>query len=451
MGEISRALKVFFMPHMAQGHMIPLCQFARLFAARDHHHHPLRFPSDEVGLPVGIENFFNVTDAATAWRLNQAVGLLRNQLEPFIEQNPPDCIVSDFMYPWTAAIATRLGIPRIVFNTFCLFVVCMINACKGQLQSKPELLSHEHDDDSSCPFVVSGLPDPITLTNRPPKWVFEMLETLIETDQKNSYGLTVNNFNDLDGQDYIDYYKKSTDLKVWHIGPASLMLRNILPKEDLHPQTKKGHEHIRTWLDSKESNSVVYVSFGMHRESKQNNKCGEEEEKKTWLPKGFEERLKKENRGLILMKWAPQELILNHPATGGFLTHCGWTSVTEAVSAGVPMMTWPVFIEQPCNEKLITQVHGFGVEVGAEEWKPSPYERMEKLVSRVKIEKAVRRLKAGGDEAERVREKAREMREKTRKAVGEDGSSQRNLTALIEDLKLIAMNRAASKRQTRIY
>ncbi|XP_028783082.1 UDP-glucose flavonoid 3-O-glucosyltransferase 7-like [Neltuma alba] len=433
MAEISRPLNVYFLPFLAQGHMIPFCQFARLFAARGlhvtiittpvnarflqssieesnalGHHiqlHTVRFPSDEVGLPDGIENFFNVTDAPTGHKLYEAAGLLRNQVQPFMEENPPDCIVSDFMYPWTAPIATRLGIPRIVFNSFCLFAVCMISAHNRQLQSLPPGLCNDHDgDNSGGPFVVSGLPETITLPLRPPKRISELLGSLIEADQKNSYGLIVNNFNDLDGQDYINYHQKSTDLKVWHIGPASLMLRNILPKEDLHPQTNNEHDElIRTWLDSKESNSVVYVSFGslcrfddpqlfeiacglessgcsfiwvVHRESKQNNEEEEEaEEKKTWLPKGFEGRMKKENRGLILMKWAPQELILNHPATGGFLTHCGWTTVTEAVSAGVPMMTWPVFVEQFYNEKLITQVHGFGVEVGAEEWNSGPYDR----------------------------------------------------------------------------
>lgn len=390
-----------------------------------------------------------------------------------MERNPPDCIVSDFIYPWTAPIATRLGIPRIVFNSFCLFAVCMINAYKRQSQSQPEL-SHDHDH-SGGPFVVSGLPDPITLTIRPPRLISGQLESLMEADQQNSYGLIVNSFNEMDGQDYIKYYQKITDLKVWHIGPASLTLRNTKPQKNHHDQTSKEHEYIRSWLDSKDYNSVVYVSFGslcrfedpqlleiacamessghsfiwvVHRESKKKNPRDEKDEKELWLPEGFEERMKKYSRGLILMKWAPQELILNHPATGGFLTHCGWTSVTEAVSAGVPMMTWPVFIEQFYNEKLITQVHGFGLEVGAEEWNSSPYERMKKVVSRVKIENAVRRLMNGGDEAEKVRNKAIEMKDKARKAVEENGSSQRNLTALIEDLKLTAMNRAASKHQT---
>ncbi|KAK2989636.1 hypothetical protein RJ640_019355 [Escallonia rubra] len=93
---------------------------------------------------------------------------------------------------------------------------------------------------------------------------------------------------------------------------------------------------------------------------------GKEEEEEKWLPGGFEERVK--DRGLILRGWAPQVLILNHEAVGGFVTLCGWNSTLEGVCAGVPMVTWPVFAEQFYNEKLITYVLRTGVAVGSKEW-----------------------------------------------------------------------------------
>jgi hypothetical protein len=63
-----------------------------------------------------------------------------------------------------------------------------------------------------------------------------------------------------------------------------------------------------------------------------------------------------EGKGLIIRGWAPQVLILDHEAVGGFVTHCGWNSTLEGVTAGVPMVTWPMFAEQFFNEKLVTQV-----------------------------------------------------------------------------------------------
>ncbi|KAI0769596.1 hypothetical protein BD413DRAFT_555388 [Trametes elegans] len=39
----------------------------------------------------------------------------------------------------------------------------------------------------------------------------------------------------------------------------------------------------------------------------------------------------------ILSPWSPQQVILDHPATGWFVSHGGHNSVIESVSAGVPL------------------------------------------------------------------------------------------------------------------
>ncbi|KAL2905184.1 Scopoletin glucosyltransferase, partial [Bienertia sinuspersici] len=73
---------------------------------------------------------------------------------------------------------------------------------------------------------------------------------------------------------------------------------------------------------------------------------------KEWLPTGFKQRIGE--KGLLIRGWAPQVLILEHEAIGAFVTHCGWNWTLEAISAGVPMITWPIFAEQFYNEKLVT-------------------------------------------------------------------------------------------------
>ncbi|KAK9942037.1 hypothetical protein M0R45_007727 [Rubus argutus] len=65
-------------------------------------------------------------------------------------------------------------------------------------------------------------------------------------------------------------------------------------------------------------------------------------------------------------------------------------------SAGVPMITWPLFEDQFSNEKLVTQILGIGVAVGAQK---------------------------------------SEDGEMARSAVEEGGSSFTDLTALIEELR----------------
>lgn len=112
------------------------------------------------------------------------------------------------------------------------------------------------------------------------------------------------------------------------------------------------------------------------------------------------------------------------------MTHCGWNSTLEAVAAGVPMVTWPIFAEQFYNEKLITQVLGIGVCVGAKEW----MRVVRESVRRDEIEKAVRRAMVG-EEAEEIRTRARVYGELARRAVEIMGSSSEDLDALIQELR----------------
>ena len=58
------------------------------------------------------------------------------------------------------------------------------------------------------------------------------------------------------------------------------------------------------------------------------------------IPSGFEERVS--DRGLVLRGWAPQLRVLANSSIGGFLTHCGWSSVIEALGFGQPLILFPV-------------------------------------------------------------------------------------------------------------
>lgn len=71
------------------------------------------------------------------------------------------------------------------------------------------------------------------------------------------------------------------------------------------------------------------------------------------LPDGFLDRTK--DRGLVVKSWAPQVAVLSHDSVGGFVTHCGWNSVLEAVSAGVPMVVWPLYAEQRLNRVVLVE------------------------------------------------------------------------------------------------
>ncbi|KAI0630197.1 UDP-Glycosyltransferase/glycogen phosphorylase [Trametes polyzona] len=51
----------------------------------------------------------------------------------------------------------------------------------------------------------------------------------------------------------------------------------------------------------------------------------------------------------VVSDWVPQQALLDHPATGWFLMHGGHNSTIESITAGVPMIVWPMDADQPMN------------------------------------------------------------------------------------------------------
>ncbi|KAJ9159526.1 hypothetical protein P3X46_025032 [Hevea brasiliensis] len=262
-----------------------------------------------------------------------------------------------------------------------------------------------------------------------------------------SYGVVVNSFYELEPT-YADYYRKVLGRRAWHVGPVSLCNRETEEKACRGKEASIGKHECLKWLNSKKPNSVVYLCFGnvSNFNSSQlkeiatglessglefiwvvrRNKSSEEEDKEDWLPEGFGERIGE--RGLIIRGWAPQLLILDHEAVGGFVTHCGWNSILEGITSGVPMVTWPAAAEQFYNEKLVTQILKIGIGVGAQQWNMYGHGIMSES-----IEKAVTQIMKGS-EAEEMRRKAKALAKMARMAVEEGGSSCSHLNALTEEL-----------------
>nr|UYE91524.1 putative glycosyltransferase [Anoectochilus roxburghii] len=188
------------------------------------------------------------------------------------------------------------------------------------------------------------------------------------------------------------------------------------------------------WLDGKPPGSVVYVCFGslslFTTAQLREMAVGFEEsghpfiwvvrnEGDDWAPEGYEERIK--GRGMVIRGWAPQLLILNHTAVGGFVTHCGWNSCLEAICAGLPMVTWPLYAEQFYNEKLLVEVLKIGVTVGSKVFNFMAEGRS--LIDAATVAAAVRSVIGGGEEAEERRRRVKGLSETARSAVEEGGSS----------------------------
>eukprot|EP00258_Populus_trichocarpa_P007981 XP_002313131.3 scopoletin glucosyltransferase [Populus trichocarpa] len=480
MGSEVNQLHALFFPFMAHGHMIPLVDMAKLFASRglkttivttplnvplfsktvqrtknlgfEINIRTIEFSTVETGLPEGCENADLIISQAMGWDMLKkffvATTILQEPLERLLEEIHPDCLIADMFFPWTTDAAAKFGIPRLVFHGTSFFSLCVGESMR--------LYEPHKKVSSDCePFFMPNLPDDIKLTRNELPYPerhddgsdFNKMYKKVKEGDSKSYGVVVNSFYELEPV-YADHYRKAFGRKAWHVGPVSLCNRNIDDKAERGREASINENECLKWLDSKKPNSVVYICFGsmasfsasqlkeiatgLEASGQQfiwvvgRNK-NSEEDKEDWLPEGFEERMG--DKGLIIRGWAPQVLILDHEAIGGFVTHCGWNSTVEGIAAGVPMATCPLSAEQFYNEKLVTQILKIGIRIGVQEQALLVGDSIKSKA----LEEAVSRLMEG-EEAEEMRGKAKAFGKMARKAVEEGGSSYSDLNALIEEL-----------------
>ncbi|XP_058760800.1 soyasapogenol B glucuronide galactosyltransferase-like [Vicia villosa] len=477
-------LHVIFLPHLTPGHMNPVVDTARLFAkhgvnvtiittqanallfkkAVDNdllsgysiRTCEIQFPSSQVGLPDGVENIKDATSHEMLGKIVLGITILQSQIELMFHHLQPDCIVSDMLYPWTVESAAKLGIPRLYYYSSSYFSSCATHFIK---KHKP----YENLVSDTQVFSIPGLPHNIEITSlqlqesvRTKNEYSDYFDAVYESEVR-SYGTLYNSFHELE-DDYEQLYKSTMGIKAWSVGPVSASV-NKGHNEDLSIEPT-----LINWLNSKANDSVLYVSFGSltrlcdaqiveiahglensgHSFIWVVRKKDGDEDKDGFL-QDFEERMKENQKGYIIWNWAPQLLILDHPATGGIVTHCGWNSILESLSVGLPMITWPMFAEQFYNEKLILDVLKIGVSVGSKVNKFWSSEGEDALVRREEIAKVVRILMGREDESEEMRKRVRNFGDAAKKSIQEGGSSYNNLMQLIGELKSLKTSRGLEK------
>ncbi|PIA54931.1 hypothetical protein AQUCO_00901085v1 [Aquilegia coerulea] len=471
-------LHFVFIPLMAQGHLIPMVDMARLFSERGIISTIVTTPLNacrfktiidravdsklpirllelplqciKMGLPEGCENLDSAPSRELVRKFLLATNNLQQPLEQYLQETQPlpSCIISDKYLPWTSETANKFKIPRLVFHGMsCFSLLCSHNI----LYYNP----HENVTSYSEPFIIPGMPELIEITKSqlPGEFVpnpdLDDIRDKIRDAESMAYGVVVNSSNDLE-LSYFREYQNAIQKKVWCIGPVSQCNKNILDKFDRGNKASIDKNECLRWLNSKKPKSVIYVCLGSqcrlipsqlielgHSLEASNYpfiwviKATENfQEFENWLSEGFEEQTKE--RGLLIKGWAPQVLILSHPAVGGFLTHCGWNSTLEGICAGIPMITWPLFAEQFLNEKLIVQVMGIGVRIGVDvpvRW--GEEEKSGVKVKRGQIQIAIDQLM--NEEEEGARKRARNLGEIATMSI-ETGSSYLNMTLMIEDI-----------------
>ncbi|KAF5773157.1 putative UDP-glucuronosyl/UDP-glucosyltransferase, UDP-glycosyltransferase family [Helianthus annuus] len=414
-----------------------------------------QLPYKKFGIPEGCECLDDLPDLGLANALFLAQSSLQQEVEQYIEKlNPkPSCILSGSFLLWTGETAKKFQIPRIV----CDGMNCFTQMCNHVLYLS-KVYESVNESDS---FVLPGLPDRIELTRAQLSFLFNSgskdvkdFSEKLRISESEAFGVVINSFKELE-QEYADAYQKVKRDKAWCVGPLSLCHKNASEKVQRGNRSSISEGERIKWLDSQENGSVIYACLGsisriepvqlielaLALESSKKPfiwvvRAGHKTEKiQKWIDEeGFEERTK--DRALLIRGWAPQLLVLSHPAVGGFLTHCGWNSALEGISAGVPMVTWPQFQEQFYNEKLIVQVLRIGVSVGAQKVVHLGEEEKSGVVVKSEdLRKAIELVMEEGKESEDRRKRARELGKMANGVIEEGGSSHRNMIRLLQDIR----------------
>ncbi|KAK9996318.1 hypothetical protein SO802_021004 [Lithocarpus litseifolius] len=405
--------------------------------------------------------------------------------------SPPIAIISDFFLGWTHHLAKQLGLPRVVFSPSGASGLSVLFSLWRDLPK------NEDPEDMDFQVLLPKIPNsPLypwrQLPNQyknckegDPDWEFSKNNML---DNFASWGLVVNSFTELE-RVYLDHLR--TELgheRVWAVGPLLPLVDDMVGSSSRGGSSSIPCEQVMAWLNSRNDNSVVYVCFGSRTtlNTKQMDVLasaleqsrvefilcvrGLDERHVGVIPDGFEDRV--EGRGLVIKGWAPQVAILKHLAVGAFLTHCGWNSVLEGISAGrnytllrvyvsshsqaggthqlwvpsavrekqhapvtgcsfssagVVMLTWPMGSDQFTNAKLLVDQLGVGILAGENiENIPEPSKLAHLLVESV----SATRL-------ERVR-----VKELSEAALGsiKGGSSDKDLDEFVERLPRCCQN-----------
>ncbi|CAK7327642.1 unnamed protein product [Dovyalis caffra] len=440
--RVGRSLIFFPLPF--QGHINPMLQLANILYSRGfsiiiiHIHfnspNPQNYPHFTFySIPDGLEHDVSTADIIYFVKLLniECVEPFRDGLSRLLldfKEEPISCIITDAVWHFTQVVADSIKLPRIVLRTsdissFHVFAAFPLLREKGYFRAKDSKL--EESIIEIPPLKVKDLPD---VKTQDPEDLHRYVAKLMD-ESKASSGLIWNSFEELE-QDSLTRLCQHFPIPIFTLGP----FHKYLPASSSSLLTQD--QSCISWLDAQAPNSVLYVSFGSLAAITKNEfleiawGLASSNQPFLWvvrpglvqssgclepLPNGFLEMVGE--RGYIV-KWAPQQEVLAHPATGGFWTHNGWNSTLEGICEGVPMICQPSFGDQKVIARYVSDVWKIGI-------------HLDYTLGRGKIERTIKRLMAEA-EGQRIRETIMSLQEKAKLCVRQGGSSYRSLASLVD-------------------
>ncbi|WVQ74617.1 hypothetical protein IAR50_004218 [Cryptococcus sp. DSM 104548] len=134
--------------------------------------------------------------------------------------------------------------------------------------------------------------------------------------------------------------------------------------------------------------------------------------------------------------FAPQWQVLNHVATGFFITHCGSNSKSETIQAEVPIVAMPFFGDQGEIAALLTEVFKIGIDIKRTNTSTNPsHTTLYDGTKIVETENAIKEVLRGiwarmtGREGEEMRKRVTELKQRMKQSV-ESGRIERDLARI---------------------
>uniref|UniRef100_A0A0D9WIW0 Uncharacterized protein n=1 Tax=Leersia perrieri TaxID=77586 RepID=A0A0D9WIW0_9ORYZ len=400
---------VVLYPCTAVGHLTPMMELAKVFLERGYTV-TVALLDDPLNTPImsaNIERVIASHPSVSFYWLRGAVTFSVASDEHFLVSStsyntttsnsvvcsalslfPRPCtLFTDVLCHQVIDVPRKLGIP--VYGFFCSSVGALaIHIQLPSLHAKSKASFGELGD---TPLELLGVP-PLPASHVPEhllphreskiyKKFMGMCKKALEFD-----GIMVNTFESLESK-MVEALGDSTGILPGRVLLSVYCVRPLVK----HGVSAEKH-HCLTWLDGQPDHSVVFLCFGSKGTHQQEElkeiavgleKSGHrfvcvvqaprstnptkfleprtDPDLEVLLPEGFLERTS--GRGVIVKLWSPQEDVLRHRATGAFVMHCGWISVLERVTAGVPMLCWPLYAEQGINRVLMVEEMGIALKM----------------------------------------------------------------------------------------
>ncbi|KAF7819936.1 UDP-glycosyltransferase 79B30-like [Senna tora] len=357
------SMHIAMYPWFAIGHITPFLQLSNKLAKRGHKisifipkttHSKLQhlnlFPHLITIFPINIPHVHGLPDAAETTKdldpslfplLMTAMDRTQKEMETLLLQLKPNFVFFDFAY-WIPNLARKLGIKSVHYVVVSLATRAYV-----------EFSKQRHGEGSNY-NIRWRFPDECIKLQVHEEKMFAKLK-------EKEFG------NGIRFYDRIEYGVRSTDAIGFKScteieGPFADYLESVYGKPILlsgpliiEPSKTTLEGKWAEWLARFKAGSVIFCALGSEF-ILSHNQFQE-------LLLGLEQSERVKERGIVYGGWVQQQLILEHPSLGCFITHCGASSLLEALLSQCQLILLPNIIDQIINARMISKSLKAGVEI----------------------------------------------------------------------------------------